>query len=68
MHRGGPGGDVQGGDVPLAYLKRFDQKPKLTKPLYLFGIFDFAEVKGGVSTVRFVIPTRKDGRREPPET
>jgi len=66
--RPGPGREVQGGDVPLAFLKRFNQDPNLTKPLYLNGVFLFRKVKGGVSTMTFAIPTRADGRNEPPET
>jgi hypothetical protein len=59
---------LTGADVPLAFLKRFNPDPDLSLPLWKTGIYLYKEVKGGVTVVTLVIPTRRDGRHEGPET
>ena len=63
-----PGRNLSGADVPLSYLKRMVPEPNTKIPLWQNGIFVFRDIKGGVSSVTFTIPTRRDGRNEPPET
>ena len=66
--RRSPGRVLSGADVPLSWLKGQVPEPNLRLPLWQQGIFVFKDVKGGVSKVTFVIPTRRDGRRERAET
>jgi dienelactone hydrolase len=66
--RPGPGRKLTGADVPRRFLRRFAEDPDLALPLHRLYVSASDEIPAGRRAATLVIPTRRDGVREGPET